>query len=127
VSFIKINLLPILWTMLIMVLCFSPSSKLPDSPFLGFDKIVHAVLFFVLAFLWINGFNKQTQYSFLHKYPKLMGIVLCIIYGILIELFQGYFRRTGEWDDVIANTFGCFLAVIFYNLFQKYWTKSFRI
>ncbi|MBK9794245.1 MAG: VanZ family protein [Sphingobacteriales bacterium] len=103
----------ILWSGIIFFLCFLPGSALPKEDWLDkiyFDKIVHAVLYFVLFLLILRIFNAKNTGAFS------TASALCISQGILIEFVQSssliQHRSFDVWD-IAANVFGVILAIFF--------------
>jgi hypothetical protein len=101
-----------LWFTIIFVLCATPGQYIPSASWmdlLSIDKLVHAIMFFILTSLVIIILVKYRRGipAFL-----LTGVVCCILYGALLELMQArYFsNRTADWHDVIANSAGCLTA-----------------
>ena len=93
------------WLMLITLLLCIPGTKLPkvqwhDKIFL--DKWIHFFLFLVLVFLWCRTYTIKTTKKFL------LVTVLCIVYGIAMELVQQYFIPFRSFDlrDMMANSLG---------------------
>lgn len=91
-----------------------PGNDLPSDDWLskiGFDKWVHIVMFFVLAWLWCLVIKEQSKQVFF-----LMGI-LCLIYGISMEFIQRYFipNRSFDIGDIIADGVGAAFGV-FYSI-----------
>lgn len=80
----------------------------------NFDKLVHFIAYFGLAFLWMlwNIFKNTSEYP---KFKNLLSIaILAVIYGIFIEILQGAFtayRMADKWD-VLANSIGVVLAFV---------------
>jgi VanZ family protein len=110
----------IFWSALIFILCFLPGSALPKEDWLDkiyFDKIVHAILYFVLFFLILRIFTIKTSAAIL------TATALCIAQGIFIELVQGsswiQHRSFDVWD-IAANVFGVFIGI--FLLLQKHKT-----
>ena len=69
----------------------------------------------MFVFLWTNYFNSS-------PYKTKKGIVIlliAIVYGILMEIFQGLLTidRTPDHQDVIANSFG---AIVGWFVVKKY-------
>jgi glycopeptide antibiotics resistance protein len=117
-----IKIIPaILWSGIIFFLCFLPGSALPKEDWLDkiyFDKIVHAVLYFVLFFLILRIFNAKTTGTFS------TASALCITQGILIEFVQGSSliqHRSFDIWDIAANVFGVIIGIIFA---KNYWLSS---
>ena len=77
------------------------------------DKMYHAVAYFLLGFTWLLSFPKSSQ----KKRLKYAIVILCIIYGIVIEVLQGTLTayRTASLLDVLANTAGVIAAMMLFN------------
>ena len=74
-----------------------------------FDKIVHAVLYFILFFLIIRITSIPTFRVLL------ISSILCITQGILIELIQGSSliqHRSFDVYDILANVAGVLIGII---------------
>lgn len=78
------------------------------------DKGYHSFAYFTLAILWFFTFYKKPK-------RKYIIAICCIIFGIIIEVLQNSLTvyRTGDYFDVLANTFGVLLALTVFNLFLK--------
>ncbi len=82
-----------------------PAIKIP-----GEDKTAHFVFYFVLTLVWYIALVKIYK----NKYLKYIIAVAVIIYGIIIEMLQGLTNyRQEDFNDVLANTGGTFLALLF--------------
>lgn len=80
------------------------------------DKMLHAGAYLFLAFLWKLYFVfKKTDYK---RYTANLWWVAfaCFVFGLLIEVLQGTLTtyRTPDWWDILANTTGVTLAVLFF-------------
>ena len=78
------------------------------------DKWQHCFAYLVLTFFWLYAFYKKGR--------KYIIIFSCILFGILIEVFQYVITnyRTGDYLDVIANSGGVlFSSLIFNQVFKK--------
>jgi len=107
-------ILLVVWTLVIFVLCATPGQYIPSADWLellSFDKFVHASLFFIL-----------TSLAFLSaiKHEKSNGVfaicfVASVLYGASLELMQAFCftNRSADWKDMVANTFGCTVALFF--------------
>jgi VanZ family protein len=114
--FLRYILPGILWAIIIMILLALPPNDLPKSSFLNIphlDKIVHFILFFVLALLLAGGFSKQVQFSFFNTSPLLIAMLIAIAYGGLTELLQGslFVGRTSEFLDFAADCVGALIGI----------------
>ena len=110
--------LGIIYTLLIAVASVSPTSDLPriDFPFL--DKIIHVLIYTIMALLWLMyGVTKRNGAMSLKTI--LLILFFCFLYGIIIEVIQGQFtafRKADPWD-VLANLAGVILGwLIFANV-----------
>jgi VanZ family protein len=108
------------WAILILILCAIPGRDLPQISaleLLNFDKFVHALLFFVLILLTVNGFKRQASFALLYRSPKIISLFLCVIYGGLLEIMQGavFSERTADIFDFIANSFGCTVGIMAFD------------
>lgn len=92
-----------------------PGSDIPKVGFLDeiyFDKWVHAGLFGTLTFLFSFPLLKN---NLIHIRTYLFIAVAALVYGILMEYVQKYFvaNRDFDFDDMVADGVGCFLAFLF--------------
>jgi VanZ family protein len=118
-------LLPaIAWLIVCTILLTLPASAFPKEKWYTkipmFDKWVHIGLFAILSFLFCWAIFKITAKSFEKKKQFIQTGILCLLYGILMELVQRYFIANRSFDagDVVADGVGAF-AGIFYSL-KKY-------
>lgn len=86
------------------------------------DKILHILAYFTLSSIWFLALQKQMG----NLYFKLALILSLIAYGIILEALQNGITsyRTGDILDVIANTIGILLALLFSRRFIS-WFKAF--
>ena len=118
--FFRYNKWALLWAALIFILCMIPGSDLPKISWLeilGFDKFVHAGLFFVLMIFFVRGFLLQQTFSLLKSSPMISSVVICVTYGGALELMQDaiFVERTADIYDFIANSFGSIMGLIFFR------------
>lgn len=79
------------------------------------DKVYHFIAYFTLTFVWLITFYKNPS-------KKLTVTSLCILFGIIIEVLQSTLTnyRTADYIDIIANSIGVFIALLFFNfIFRK--------
>lgn len=90
-----------------------------------FDKIVHFLMYFTLAFVFMFEY-------YIHHHKTISNIskilILPLIYGGIMELLQLILTtyRSGNWWDMIANTSGIIAAffavkILRNNIFIKKW------
>jgi VanZ family protein len=115
-TFLKYNLLAILWGLLIVVLTLLPGNAFPRLPvfmdLLHPDKLIHLFIFTVYVILQTRGFVMQPGSPFLRRNAALLSIMIGITLGAGTELMQDYFvpMRNGSIYDFIANVVGCLLG-----------------
>lgn len=89
------------------------------------DKMMHASAYFVLGLVWMFYFLvKNTQDFNLNKVFFYISVVV-IAFGMLIEVLQGTLTeyRTPDWADILANSIGVLIALVFWFTFQKYFIR----
>lgn len=97
----------ILYLFVILVLSTIPGGALPKIDIFSFDKLLHVIEYFILAFLAINAI----------KMPSTRIIILIIIVGIVYggfnEIWQGIVAdRFASIYDAIANGIGMVIGSI---------------
>lgn len=101
IKFLENKYLAFAITLIIFVLCTMPSENLPEAN----DKTAHFVAFAGWAFCWQFAFKNYTK-----------TLVLGIIYGILIEFWQGLlpisFHRSFDWYDALADGVGVIIGLL---------------
>lgn len=109
------------WALLILGLCSMPGRFIPSTSWLemlSFDKWVHAGIFFVLVSLlnFSVHFNHQNQTLFY------IYFLLSVLYGGALEIMQAtvFSERSADWYDMIANSFGCVVALLFKEKLLKW-------
>jgi len=120
--FLRHNQFTLLIFIVILILCGLPEMEVPKSELEHLDKGVHAVLFALFSFCMAVGFTKQHQSSFISLNVYSITIICSSLYGIFIELFQGFVLvdRAFEWLDIAADIFGVFIGVFsFYSIVGK--------
>jgi VanZ family protein len=83
------------------------------------DKWQHCFAYLILTFFWL--------FAFYEKERKYLIIFCCILFGILIEVLQYTITnyRTGDYLDVIANSFGVLFGLFVFNqVFKKKQVKK---
>ena len=107
----RIRLLAALWTLGIVVAVTIPASSVPDTPpDIGFDKIVHLIMFAGFGALWMEALNTAPRSGEGWSMRQRLLLVGCI--GLILaagtEWVQHAFlsSRDGDLYDVAANTIG---------------------
>ncbi len=110
-----------MWALVILILCGMPPSGLPSIRIPGFDKLVHAGLFGVLALLIVSEQNVLRSRLSVEEKPRWIGFSISIVYGAAIELMQlwVFTARGAEWFDFIADVIGAGMAALLYPWFNR--------
>ena len=113
-----------LWALAILILCGIPGRDIPHISFLellSFDKWVHCGIFFVLVLLTIRGFLLQTRFATLKNNAKAITLIICVMYGGMLEVMQGtlFEERSADIYDFVANSVGCMMGFFLYNFMER--------
>jgi len=105
------------YTFFITIAFLLPASELPKERLFN-DKLIHILIHIVLSFLWLLYYYNYNKRSITLK--NLLNILLlCFIYGIIIESIQQLFLTSRHADilDILANTLGSLIgALVFWNV-----------
>lgn len=93
-----------------------PTRDLPKTQFPAADKLVHVLVYFFLAILWAGYAYIKEGYRFKKKTVRVL-LLSILLYGIIIEIFQGLFTisRSADILDVAANLLGAILGILFFR------------
>jgi VanZ family protein len=96
-----------LWLFAISWLSFSSFDKVLLPSLIGWDKLGHLFMYFLLELLFLYALDFK-------KKGVLTCSFLAIIFSGITELIQHFFivNRYGEWADFFANTFGIIIAYL---------------
>ncbi|MGB5872722.1 MAG: VanZ family protein [Bacteroidota bacterium] len=102
------NQLPaIVWALLIFSSSSIPSLAPTFPKDAPVDKLIHFVVFFVLAWLVYRALAHQSRFTLLQNNAKIFTIITGIAYGVFDEVHQLFVRgRTSELLDVTADAAG---------------------
>ncbi len=92
-----------LWTLLILFACFTPSADIPRVDIPLIDKWTHVVLFGIFSFLWLCARPALTLKWVLNL------LIISIAFGAAVELLQGlltFLGRSMEFWDAVADALG---------------------
>ena len=104
-------------TILIAFLSIVNLGRIVSKELLLIDKLNHTIAYFFMALSWLFAFQKKKR----HSLKEMHIIVLCILFGILMEFLQWGFTsyRNASYLDVLANSFGVLIAYLTFYFFQK--------
>lgn len=107
------GLLLLLWAVAIFVASSIPTSAFPEVDVVNADKLVHLLIFFVLAFLIDRFLRLQTASPFLRKHHLFFTLPLTILYGLSDEFHQSFVPgRNPSALDLAADAAGGLLYVL---------------
>jgi VanZ family protein len=104
----------VIWTVLITILSLITVEGIKSTIAIPHkDKMVHFVFYFVFVLLW---FSVKKASSNLKKISQTI-FLLAVGYGLLMEFLQNLLtdNRTGDVLDVLANTLGALMALLYIN------------
>lgn len=112
----------LLWFIIILymsLIFYFSSISYPPQPMKGVKEapiIEHIIEFAILGILLIPGFRSLKFWNF-HKNAFIFALIFGILYGISDEVHQHFVPgRCAELIDVIANSVGVILGVLFVKL-----------
>ena len=116
--FLRSNQFTIAIFVAIFLLCLLPGSEVPQIGHEHLDKALHAFLFGLLAYCMMIGFLKQYQYYSLARYAQWYTLIICLSYGVFLEVIQDLFLvdRSFEWLDIAADSVGTLVGYGFFVL-----------
>jgi len=110
----------IIYSVFITIVFLMPAKEIPKlfNFYIPIDKLIHVFIFLILSFLWllfVNNLSNDTKPVVL-----LLILVVCLIYGILIEVTQELYvsSRGAEVLDVIADLVGTGLGLLFFRNYK---------
>ncbi|MBK9637104.1 MAG: VanZ family protein [Bacteroidetes bacterium] len=128
--FFQYNWPGISWALLILILSTitPPSIEIPNLfDLLAPDKIAHFIFYAVFVILFTYGFSRRPSGNRWSRNQFSIPFIGGILYGGLIELYQGYFltNRTADYVDFIANCIGSIIGwrLMRYLSKREYLTK----
>ena len=115
----------LVWSGIITFFCLAKFDNVPLGNVTNLDKVVHAFFYFVLttlSFLFLKNRSSSVSPS---RY-LIFSFLFSVVFGIGIEIIQGYFTENRHADvfDVIANTSGAALSILLIVLFGLNRVKS---
>lgn len=77
------------------------------------DKIIHALLYGILAFFWSYGLFRQQDFVFLRTYALQVSAAITFFYSVVLEGLQTFMpHRSFDWWDIVANLVGIIFAYL---------------
>lgn len=106
----------LLWTIIIFIGCFIPSSGVPKVQIPFVDKYIHFIFFGGFGFLCMCMFRQATRLNGLYIF------ILTLLFGVGIELIQGsglVYGRSFELNDIFADALGGLAGVVVFLLLDR--------
>jgi VanZ family protein len=102
----------VVWAVIVYFVSVDPDLRRMFNAFAGWDKIIHALLYFVLCWLAWRAFTKQDFSSTVRRSASLGAFIFCIVTSVMDEYNQSFFPgRTPEFFNVVADIGGALLFV----------------
>jgi VanZ family protein len=119
----KLFIISLIWAILILVLCAIPGNSLPKSSLFNIpnlDKIIHAGLYFPLAFLLGAEFDLSKK-NILQIAGPFLTMLTVAAYGGLIEILQEalFINRSADIFDFLSDIIGGLAGLTIYYLFFR--------
>lgn len=119
----KLFFINLVWALLIFILCAIPGGSLPKNPIFfipNLDKIVHAALYFPLAFFLGAEFDLSRK-NMLRLSGPLITMIIVALYGLLIEFLQEkiFVNRSSDMMDLLFDIIGGLAGLAIYYLFFR--------
>ncbi|MBQ8099223.1 MAG: VanZ family protein [Bacteroidaceae bacterium] len=116
----------------IWVLCLfnPPQTPMDEVPLM--DKWVHIAMYGgTMSIFWTEYWLSRKGGNTFSKLQKAsIGVLAPILMSIVIELIQEYCtggRRSGDWQDVVANSTGVFLALLLGQTVIKNTVRKYKL
>jgi aminopeptidase YwaD len=121
-------LLPLLWSIVMLVLTLTPAQEMPETPtwkFLSFDTAAHAGVFAVLAGLCWVALGQQRRWPALARHAGWVVFAFCVVFGALIEALQYamHVGRHADWTDLLGDSVGAALALLLVVGAWRWWQR----
>jgi VanZ family protein len=102
----------ILYSLALAVISLVKFRDIPDYIPSFSDKVLHFLMYGILAFLWIITFTHKFKLK--RIYAIVWAGIIAVVFGIIIEVLQGTVTNTRVTDqnDIIANTLGVILVIL---------------
>ncbi|MFN0035359.1 MAG: VanZ family protein [Saprospiraceae bacterium] len=109
------------WLVAVTFLSVTSSVQLPKFNLFSIDKLAHAGAYALLTWLILWGLEKSRQRR-AQGHELFLAFCFATLYGAGMEWVQGTFfpDRFFEFDDMLANAAGAFLAMMLFRLFRSW-------
>jgi VanZ family protein len=109
----------ILWALVIFTASSIPGYSIPESPIFEQDKLLHAGIFFGLAFFMQRSFSHQSRFPGLARHSRWWILAFALAYGILDEVHQSFVPgRTPDVFDALADGTGAAIFLLLQRIME---------
>jgi len=101
------------FTSLLTIFSLARLNNVPNIGVSFGDKLFHFGAYAVMTWVWFNYIN--TKKTIKRRKSILISATIAILFGMIIEALQGALTVTRQADinDIIANSIGVLIAVLF--------------
>ena len=95
-------------------------NKIPLFEVKNSDKLIHFTMYFGLMLSMLSSYYKSI--GNIKNTNKVVIFFIAVLYGLILEGIQYFFTtdRSAEFADMIANTLGCFIGLLYYPLLLRF-------
>ena len=117
----------IIWVCIVLFLSLSPGDIFQHPSWLMFphiDKVVHFIMYFVFALVFINDSQHYSKIRPMHR-QIVFSVLIVISWGGFLEILQRIpsIHRSCDFFDFLANTVGAVVASVLYRRFEPLLNK----
>lgn len=117
----------LLWALFILGLLSLPASKIPTINIIDFDKLVHAFVFGVQAYLLDRALRYPRPIALFSLKPEIAASIITVLYATLSELYQFLIPdRIPEVADAVANALGVLLFYVYCKIKMRLLSRQQR-
>lgn len=116
---------PLVWLVIITILCIMPPSNLPTTSLFEipqFDKIIHFGMYFVMALLLVHPLEKVYRPGVPPRVLAIDILLISLAVGGIIEILQFAlaYQRSASWGDLLADLAGAAAGWLLYFPLLRY-------
>ncbi len=114
-GFLRYQLPVLLWAVTIYISSSIPAERLPDFGKMGYDKVIHFFVYFLLSATIHRSIRHQSLLPFLARNHLFFTVFITAAYGITDEFHQMFVpNRNPSLYDLLADVLGgCLYVVLF--------------
>ena len=119
----KYTIISIVYLSLIFIQSSIPSERIPHMTILTFDKLIHAIIYFIAAILIYLAIREHRPFD--TGKIALLTFTITVFYGLSDEIHQ-YFvpGRHASFRDFLADTAGVTAGLLIVHVIRKRYFNS---